>query len=455
MLEILDKPSKILYTECKVCLSMPKQKWIWEACMREEKPVKTTDLWEETIKSRPFYKKRLVKRALEVVAFAILFGFIAYITMLIASYALTEKLFPQPTNEVSFTEESSSLTTEEIEPEDMILQGEANANGLSNGQERRLEISDTLHEIAADCERWLVQVTSVSEETSWLDSTATSEKVSAGAIIADNGTELLVLVRNSYLEDANRIEIKFMDDTIAAASIKAIDKNLGLAVVAMTKTQISQKTLKNCDVVQMSSSNNKSLLGEPVIALGSPNGIQGSVCYGYLTAINVDVHEWDYNYHRVATDIYGTTAPNGFLVNVKGQLIGILCNTYNSEDTKNLVSAIGISEIKKRIEQISNGKEIPLLGVKGIEVPEEARTEQGVPNGAYVTSVKWDSPAMIAGIQPGDVIVKVGDKDIASMYYLSYVLLQKEAGEQVEVVIMRKGQGEYKERTLKITLANQ
>ena len=91
--------------------------------MREEKPVKTTDLWEETIKSRPFYKKRLVKRALEVVAFAILFGFIAYITMLIASHALTEKLFPQPTNEVSFTEESSSLTTEVIEPEDMILQG--------------------------------------------------------------------------------------------------------------------------------------------------------------------------------------------------------------------------------------------------------------------------------------------------------------------------------------------
>ena len=205
----------------------------------------------------------------------------------------------------------------------------------------------------------------------------------------------------------------------------------------------------------MSNSNNKSLLGDPIIALGSPNGIQGSVCYGYLTAMNVDVNEWDYNYHLLATDIYGSTNPNGFLVNTKGQLIGLLCNTYNGEDTKNLVSAIGISELKKRIEQSSNGKEIPLLGIKGIEVVAEAKEQQGVPAGAYITSIKWDSPAMTAGLQPGDVIVKMDDKDVTSMYYLSYLLLQKEVTEEIELVIMRPSQGEYKERILKLSLVGQ
>ena len=132
-----------------------------------------------------------------------------------------------------------------------------------------------------------------------------------------------------------------------------------------------------------------------------------------------------------------------------------MCNTYNGEDTKNLVSAIGISEVKKRIEQTSNGKAIPLLGVKGIEVTNEAQSEQGIPNGAYITSIKWDSPAMTAGLQPGDVIVKVDDKEVASMYYLSYLLLQKEIGEEIEVVIMRQSQGEYKERIVKLTLVSQ
>jgi len=423
--------------------------------MKEQSPLNTSDYLEETIKSRPVNKKRLLKRAIEVVAFAVLFGFIAYITMSIASLALTEKLFPQPTNEVTFTEETTSHITEEIEPEDMLLQGEAGANTIPSVEEKLLETADSLQDIAKGCDSWLVKVTSVTQETSWLDSTATSENVSAGAIIADNGTEFLILVRNKFLESANEIEVQFFDETKITASMKGTDKNLGITILAVPKYRLPEKTRKSCSAVQMANSNNKSLLGDPVIALGSPNGIQGSVCYGYLTALNVDVHEWDYNYHLLATDIYGSSNPNGFLVNVKGQLIGLLCNTYNGEDTKNLVSAIGISEVKKRIEQASNGKEIPLLGVKGVEVTSAAESEQGIPNGAYVTSIKWDSPAMTAGIQPGDVIVKLGDKDVSSMYYLSYLLLQKEVAEEIEVVIMRQSQGEYKERIVKLTLVSQ
>lgn len=423
--------------------------------MKDERELNTSDYLEETIKSRPLNRKRLLKRAVEVVAFAILFGFIAYITMTMASRSLTERLFPQPTNEVIFPEESNEHIKEEIEPEDMLLQGEGGTNAGQSGEDNLLEMAESLQDIAEGCNSWLVQVTGVTQETSWLDSTAMSENVAAGAIIADNGTEFLILVRNKSLESAHRIEVQLTDGTKINGTIKGTDKNLGLTVVAIPKYQLPEKVRKTCTVVQMANSNNKSLLGEPVIALGSPNGIQGSVCYGYLTALNVDVHEWDYNYHLLATDIYGSSNPSGFLVNTKGQIIGLLCNTYNAEDTKNLVSAIGISEAKKRIEQISNGKEIPLLGVKGVEVATEAHSEQGIPNGAYITSVQWDSPAMRAGIQAGDIIVKVGDKDVGSMYYLSYLLLQKEVTEEIEIVIMRQSQGEYKERTLKLTLVAQ
>ena len=421
--------------------------------MKDERPLNNSDYLQETIKARPLNKKRLFKRALEVVAFAILFGLIAYITMSMASRSLTEKLFPQPIDEVTFSDEGNDMIKEEIEPEDMLLQDGTNA--MSGGQENLLQISSYLSEVSKASASWLVQVTSVTQETSWLDSTAISENTSAGAIIADNGMELLVVTRHKSLDSAHEIEVTFADGAKVPATIKGDDKNLGITIVAVVKADIPKTTLQNSAAVQMGNSNNKSLLGNPIIALGSPNGVWGSVCHGYLTALNVDINGWDYNYHLVMTDIYGTTNPNGFLVNTKGQLVGILCNTYNSEDTKNLVSAIGISEIKKRIEKISNGNEIPLLGVRGIEVSEEAHSKQGIPNGAYITGVKLDSPAMNAGLQPGDILVKLGEKDVASMYYLSYLLLQKEPAEDIEIVIMRKSQGEYKERVLKLTLANQ
>ena len=192
--------------------------------MKETTPLNTSDFLEETIKTRPLNRKRLLRRALEVVAFAILFGFIAYITMLIASKALTERLFPEPTNEVTFTDESNSYTTQEIEPEDMLLE-EVEGDTLESGEEKLLEMVGTLQEIATNCDGWLVQVTGVTQETSWLDSTATSENTSSGAIIADNGMELLVLTRNKSIEKANRIEVKLADDVIVNGTVKGIDKN--------------------------------------------------------------------------------------------------------------------------------------------------------------------------------------------------------------------------------------
>lgn len=426
--------------------------------MKEQKPVNTSDFLEETIKIRPVNRKRIFRRVAEVGALAVLFGLIAYITMAVSSQVLAEKLFPQPTNKVTFAEETGSYTKEEVEPEDMLLEDrpEVEVTVIQPDSETQIiSMAYALEEKAKECEKWLVEVAGVSRETSWLDSTATNANIAAGAIVADNGTELLVLVQQKYVEYVERIEVSFADGTAAEGTLKGADKNSGLAVIAVNKGQLSANTLESCEIVEMASSNNKSLLGNVVMALGSPNGIRGSVCYGIVTAMGVEVNAWDYNYRLVVTDIYGCTNPNGFLVNMKGQLVGVLCNTYNAQDTKNLVSALGISEIKKRMELISNNRSIPVFGVKGIEVTEEAHTKNNVPYGAYVTSVKMDSPAMIAGIQAGDVVVKVQGKDISTMYSLAHNLLQLEVGQEIEMVIMRQSQGVYKEITLHITLGAQ
>ena len=142
------------------------------------------------------------------------------------------------------------------------------------------------------------------------------------------------------------------------------------------------------------------------------------------------------------------------MVNLKGQLVGVLCNDYNSEDTANMTTAIGISELKRAIEHMSNAEPVAVFGVKGTDVTTKAHEELGIPEGAYVLSVKLDSPAMLAGIQAGDIIVELGEKEISSMNTLSYYLYQMNVGDSVQVVIMRQSQGTYKESTLNIVLGN-
>jgi serine protease Do len=132
--------------------------------------------------------------------------------------------------------------------------------------------------------------------------------------------------------------------------------------------------------------------------------------------------------------------------------LGVLSNDYNPADIKNLLTAVGISDLKKKIEKMSNADDIPIFGVKGTEVTQQAHTYNNIPYGAYVTSVKLNSPAMKAGIQAGDVIIKMDEKEIDSMLTFSYYLNQMKGGEQTSIIIMRQSQGIYKESTLKITL---
>ena len=424
-------------------------------------PMNTSDFLEERIKTRPRTRRRIVRRALEVAVLAVLFGLIACVTMVFVSPILEEKLFPTPTptNEVKFPEESASYIKEEVQPEDMLLVDEEPEPSIvieePDTETLLLEMIYLLKQKAEYCKRWLVQVDGVSSSVSWLESINTSSNSAMGAIIADNGTELLVLVERDCLLNADKIKVTFVDSTVADGYVKGEDADAGLAVVAVSKELLSEETLEQCKVVEMTSSNNKALVGSAVMAVGSPNGVNGSATYGFITSNGVEVNNWDINYRLVTTDMYGVTNPNGFLVNWQGQLLGVLYQDYHSEEASNMITALGISELKRKVERMSNGEASSVFGIKGTEVTEQAHGEYGIPYGAYILGVKLDSPAMKAGIQAGDIIVKVGDKDISSMTSLSYYLQQMDVGEAVEMVIMRQSQGTYKESVLNIVLENQ
>lgn len=119
---------------------------------------------------------------------------------------------------------------------------------------------------------------------------------------------------------------------------------------------------------------------------------------------------------------------------------------------KNMITAYGISELKKRIEKMSNGRKAAYLGISGVDVTREAFEELHVPYGAYITEVEMDSPSMMAGIQQGDVIVSINERKIYSYSEYTTILMQLDAGDTVEVTVMRQAQDEYKEMKFDIIL---
>ncbi|HJC86574.1 MAG TPA: PDZ domain-containing protein, partial [Candidatus Eisenbergiella intestinigallinarum] len=138
--------------------------------------------------------------------------------------------------------------------------------------------------------------------------------------------------------------------------------------------------------------------------------------------------------------------------NLSGQVLGIICQENSAEDTPNLITAYGISGLKNLIEKLSNGQPSATLGIFGTDVPQEIQETQGVPAGAYVTGIVMDSPAMVAGIQSGDVIVQMGTEPIDSFSDYTTTLMGLLPDTEVTLTVMRQVQNEYQEMTVDVLL---
>ena len=172
----------------------------------------------------------------------------------------------------------------------------------------------------------------------------------------------------------------------------------------------------------------------------------------YCDARNIIDGKSTTKYELITTDIYGSENATGILINLSGEVIGIINQKHNKDDLKNLISAFGISQLKQTIERMSNGREEAYLGITGTDVTNEANQTLGVPLGAYVTGIIMDSPAMKAGIQSGDIITQINEIDIQSFSEFMDMIMGMNPNDNVNIVIKRQGKDEYREISIPIVL---
>ncbi|MEG1848385.1 MAG: S1C family serine protease [Lachnospiraceae bacterium] len=425
------------------------------------------EFMKEKIKDRPINRKKLIRRTIITASMAVVFGLIACLTFLVLEPVFSNWLLPEeePT-QVAFPE-----VEEEMLPEDMIqkdsqiatldmtteeatesdMREEDIATSVMPLKEYQL-LYDDLYTIAKNSTKSMVTVTGVTSDIDWFNNTYESKGQTSGLIVANNGKELLILVDSDTIEKAETIQVTFCDDVQAIATVVASDSNTNLSIIKVLLEAVPADTRTQITLATLGSSNGSHLTGMPVVAVGTPMGTGGSVVYGMLTSSGNTVNVVDNSYQLLTTDMYGSATAGGVLLDMQGQVIGVIDMQYNSEEAPNLISAIGITELKKTIEKLSNGKPMAYLGIYGTDVTQEANESLQVPYGAFVTEIVMESPAMLSGIQSGDVIVKMGEEEIDNYRDYKNVMSDSRPEEATKITVMRQGKEGYREMTFDITM---
>ena len=117
----------------------------------------------------------------------------------------------------------------------------------------------------------------------------------------------------------------------------------------------------------------------------------------------------------------------------------------------NQISAIGVSELRRVVEDISNGAEKAYLGITMVDITEQA-IQNGVPDGVFIRKVEMDSPAMETGIAPGDILTRIGTDFVNTVSAVEVNMRNRKPGDEVILTLLRQSGDEYKEINVKVTL---
>ena len=294
------------------------------------------------------------------------------------------------------------------------------------------------------------------EDYGYEDGEALTGSTGSGVIIGQNDTELLIVTNYHVIEDADDLSVHFVNGTSKSAYIKGINSGIDLAVICVPLSEVDDATMNAITFATMGDSDELKL-GEPAIAIGNALGQGQSVTVGVISALNRPLTNDDGSEGLfIQTDAainHGNSG--GALLNVKGELIGINSRKAVTDSAEGMGFAIPISVAKPIIEDLMQSEtkykvDKDNRGVLGVT----AYTPTGV-EGAYISSVDSGSAAEEAGLEVGDVIVKVEDAKIASREELDTNLAYYEAGQTITITVLRKGNNGYTEVEIEVTLKSQ
>lgn len=389
------------------------------------------------------------KKMIKVVAIALVFGLVAGAAFQ-GSYYVVGKLTGNEKVSADATETSASN------------KGEISGTAVSTAT----TISD-VSEIVDNVMPSIVAVTNISysEYRNFFGGTQTYESESAGSgiIISQDDDNLYIATNNHVVSGAESLTITFCDEKAVPATVKGTDASVDLAVVAVSLKDVEDSTKEAIKVATVGNSS-KLTVGESAVVIGNALGYGQSVTTGVISALEREVQLQDESGKTIKNKLLQTDAAvnpgnsGGALLNMKGEVVGIVSAKYSDTSVEGMGYAIPISSAQSIIEGLITRQEVSedeasYFGIAGVDVTSDVSGQYDIPSGVYVTKVASNSGAGKAGIKKGDVITKFDGKEISSMEEISDMMQYISAGTKVKVTVAQSRNG-YKETELEVTLTN-
>jgi serine protease Do len=262
----------------------------------------------------------------------------------------------------------------------------------------------------------------------------------SGVIVSNDG---YIVTNNHVIADASEIEVTLNDNSKYTAKIIGTDPSTDIAVLKIEAKNLSAIPMGNSDDMRV---------GEWVLAVGNPFNLTSTVTAGIVSAkarnINLLSDRSKSDIVPIESFIQTDAAVNpgnsgGALVNTQGELIGI--NTAIASQTGSYSGysfAVPVNLVQKVMSDLIDYGIVQrgFMGVQIADINQEIKETNKLPNlkGVFVSKVTEGGGAEKAGIKDGDVILKVGSKEVNSVASLQEEIGKRRPGDKLTVTVRQK-----------------
>jgi serine protease DegQ len=254
----------------------------------------------------------------------------------------------------------------------------------------------------------------------------------SGVIVSSDG---YILTNNHVIEAADEIEVVLADGRKAPARLVGTDPETDLAVIRIDA--------KNLPVIVLGHAE-QARVGDVVLAIGNPFGVGQTVTMGIISALgrnNLHINHFENFIQTDAAINFGNSG--GALIDTAGNLLGINSAIYSQTGgSVGIGFAIPVSTARTVLEAIIKHGSVVRgwIGIETQDITPELADSFGLARdkGAIIAGVVRDGPADRAGIRPGDILLTVAGRPVASTAETLNVIAQLTPGQKATMTVMRK-----------------
>ncbi len=262
-----------------------------------------------------------------------------------------------------------------------------------------------------------------------------------------------VITNHHVIDQATSVKITTIDGNTVDAKVLGSDEYSDIAVLSIDAKAVS--------LVATIGDSSKLSLGDTLFTVGSPLGsdYMGTVTKGILSGNNRTVTTSNSVMDVLQTDAAINPGNSGGpLCNVNGEVIGVNSLKLVEDEIEGMGFAIPIEIVMTSVDKLEKGEKIvrPMVGLEMLDVSNTyalyrygiTLNNKDITSGIAVITVTDNGPAAKAGIQKGDIIIKVSDEEVDNTAEFRHKLYKHNVGDTIKITVLRDG----KEKTLSVIL---